>query len=113
LLSNFGSVGAIAAASLDELQNVDGIGPERARAIHDLFHRRYLATGGDAAREATLEGGDGAARGEAAHAHAHARQIVLEEATRLPLLTAGTSKDTMLAVESRQPDPLRSGSGAS
>jgi len=38
LADHFGSMDKIADASLDELQHVDGIGPETAQSLHDFFH---------------------------------------------------------------------------
>lgn len=37
LLDHFGSLLAVAQASVKELQGVPGVGPERARRIHDIF----------------------------------------------------------------------------
>jgi excinuclease ABC subunit C len=39
LLRAFGSVKAIRAASLEDLQRVKGIGPAKAKSIYDTLHR--------------------------------------------------------------------------
>lgn len=51
LLEHFGSVAELAAASPEGLQEVDGVGPETAGAIHEIFRRPFVA-----ARPAGLPG---------------------------------------------------------
>jgi len=43
LLSHFGTIQAIANASVDELMEVNGIGKATAQGIYDIFRERYLA----------------------------------------------------------------------
>ncbi len=43
LLSHFGTIRAIANASVEELTGVKGVGKATARTIHDIFRERYLA----------------------------------------------------------------------
>ena len=44
LLGSFDTVQQIANASVSDLVAVQGIGPKRAQAIHDLLHRSYTGT---------------------------------------------------------------------
>lgn len=68
LLVRFGSIAELCQAPADELENVEGVGPERARALHELLHRRYAENASSAvsgkveAPVAALEGGNGPAR---------------------------------------------------
>lgn len=67
LLERFGSVAAVLAASVEELQETPGVGPQTARRIHEVVHRAYQPRplAGTLSRDATavaaLQGGNGAA----------------------------------------------------
>lgn len=68
LLERFGTIAGLADATTDALSEVEGVGPETARAVHELLNRRYAApasmaaSGAHQVAVAALEGGDGAAR---------------------------------------------------
>ncbi|MBI2077327.1 MAG: hypothetical protein HYT80_02995, partial [Euryarchaeota archaeon] len=68
LLESFSTVAAVAAAPLADLERVEGVGPDRAKTLHEVLNRPYalLAPALPAAQlpalEATLQAGDGAAR---------------------------------------------------
>lgn len=44
LLARFGTIAAIAAADPADLAQTPGVGPETARAVHDVLHRQYPAS---------------------------------------------------------------------
>lgn len=69
LLGRFGTVAGVCAAPLDELEAVEGLGSERARTLHEVLHRAYVASpSAPTLVEATgpavlaLEAGNGAGR---------------------------------------------------
>lgn len=65
LLKGFGTVAAVAAATPEQLGEIEGVGDERARTIHEVLHRRFdtgLPVAAQAPAVAALEAGDGPAR---------------------------------------------------
>lgn len=65
LLERYGSIAAVVNASESELQDVEGVGVETARGLHEAFHRPYREAApsrvGAQTPLPTLEGGDCAA----------------------------------------------------
>jgi ERCC4-related helicase len=43
LLAKFGTVAGVCGAPLEELETVEGLGSERARTLHEVLHRAYVA----------------------------------------------------------------------
>lgn len=65
LLRAFGSVASVAAAGPSALAEVEGVGAERARTIHEVLHRPFVelsAVAPQGGAVAPLEAGDGPAR---------------------------------------------------
>jgi ERCC4-related helicase/ERCC4-type nuclease len=64
LLERFGSIAALADATIESLEETPGVGPETARAIRELLNRRYASAAPAQVQVAVaaLEGGNGAAR---------------------------------------------------
>jgi ERCC4-related helicase/ERCC4-type nuclease len=67
LLQRYGTLAALASAEPGDLAETAGVGPETAKSLHEVFHRRYAAVSASpflAPQDgvAALEGGNGPAR---------------------------------------------------
>lgn len=111
ILDRFGTVAAVASATVEQLRQVEGVGADRARTIREVLHRSYREPGsaGTASEAAgagvlTFQAGDGAAREQGAQPEAAQVGAAGQPLARRAEPGPGHAKDSVVAVVSGQPE---------
>lgn len=110
ILDRFGSVATVAAASVEQLREVEGVGSDRARTLHEVLHRTYWEAGSSgAAAQApragvlALQPGDGAAGQEGAKPEPAHVGVPVEPEARRAEAVARDAEDPEVPVVAGQP----------